>query len=94
MLFRSRENYASAQESWFSKDDDRIDGKEVARLLGELPLEQREIIVARVWGGLTFGEIAGLTGCPLATAHRWYNAGLERLREKVQKCLTHAIQKS
>ena len=82
---RRREDKASASEAWFATDDDRIDGQEAARLLAELPLEQREIIVARIWGGLTFEEVARLIGCPLATAHRRYQAGLAALRERLEK---------
>src|SRR5689334_7093803 len=42
---RRREDKASASEAWFATDDDRIDGQQAARLLAQLPLEQREIIV-------------------------------------------------
>ena len=35
-----------------------IDAGEATRLLAELPLELREVIVARLWGGLTFEEVA------------------------------------
>src|SRR5262249_59482262 len=49
---RRREDRASAAEAWFATDDDRIDGQEAARLVAEFPLEQREIIVRRLWGGL------------------------------------------
>ena len=37
--------------------------------------ESREAIVARLWGGLTFEEIARLQGCSLTTAHRRYQSG-------------------
>ena len=32
------------------------------RALEGLPLAEREVVVARIWGGLSFEEIAGLTG--------------------------------
>ena len=35
---------------------------------------RREVIVARLWGGLTFDQIARLQGCSLTTAHRRYQA--------------------
>ena len=41
-------------------------------LLAELELDCREVIVARIWGGLTFDQIARLQGCSLTTAHRRY----------------------
>ena len=81
---RSRENKASAKEAWFASADDRMDGREATRLLAELPLEHREVVVSRVWGGLTFEEVARLAGCSLPTAHRRYQAGLAALRERLE----------
>ena len=81
---RRREDRASAAEAWFDATDDRIDGDEAARRLAELPLEQREVIVARIWGGLTFEEVARLVDCSLPTAHRRYQAGLAALRERLE----------
>jgi len=40
------------------------------RHLAELPLEVSEVMVARLWGGLTFAEVAKLVGCSLPTAQR------------------------
>jgi RNA polymerase sigma-70 factor (ECF subfamily) len=71
-------------EAWFSATDARIDGREATRFLAELPLEQREVVVARIWGGLTFDQVAELIGCALPTAHRRYQAGLARLRERLE----------
>jgi RNA polymerase sigma-70 factor (ECF subfamily) len=81
---RRREERASTPEAWFAAADARLDADEAARLLAELPLEQREVIVARLWGGLTFEEIAPLAGCSLPTAHRRYQAGLAALRERLE----------
>jgi RNA polymerase sigma-70 factor (ECF subfamily) len=69
---------------WFETTDDRVDGQEATKLLAELPLEQREVIVARIWGGLTFEEIAELVNCSLPTAHRRYQTGLIGLRERLE----------
>jgi RNA polymerase sigma factor (sigma-70 family) len=81
---RRRENQASAAEAWFAAADDCIDAQDATRLLAELPLEQREAVVAHIWGGLTFDETARLTGCSLATAHRRYQAGLAQLQERLE----------
>lgn len=86
---RRRQSRASASEAWFSTVDDRLDGREATRLLVELPLEQREVIVARIWGGLTFEEVARLAGCSLPTAHRRYQAALAVLRERLTVPWTH-----
>lgn len=81
---RRREQSASAPEAWFSAADDRLDADEAARRLAELPLEAREVIVARLWGGLSFEEVARLVGCSLPTAHRRYHAGLSQLRQRLE----------
>jgi RNA polymerase sigma factor (sigma-70 family) len=86
---RRRQDRASAPEAWFVAADDQLDGREATRLLAELPLEQREVIVARIWGGLTFEEVARLAGCSLPTAHRRYQAGLAALRERLADPWTH-----
>jgi RNA polymerase sigma factor (sigma-70 family) len=80
---RHREDRASVAEAWFATVDDFIDSRQATRLLAELPLEQREVVVARIWGGLTFEELAQLAGCSLPTAHRRYQAGLGTLRERL-----------
>jgi RNA polymerase sigma-70 factor (ECF subfamily) len=70
--------------SWFAGVDDQLDAQEATRLLSELTLETREVIVARLWGGLTFAEIAELVGCSLPTAQRRYQTGLTELRERLE----------
>ena len=45
--------------------------------------EQREVIVARHWGGLSFEQIAEVVGCSASTAFRRYTAGVEDLRKQL-----------
>ena len=72
-------------EPWLvASDGDRLDAAAAARALAELPLDEREVIVARLWGGLSFAEIAGLTGSSLSTTHRRYQQGLAALRERLE----------
>lgn len=81
---RRRETAAGAPEAWFAPTDDRLDAADAARALAGLPLESREVIVARLWGGLTFDDVAHLVGCSLPTAHRRYHAGLDELRTRLK----------
>ncbi len=81
---RRREGRASAAEAFFASADDQLDSVEATRLLAELSLEQREVVVARIWGGLTFEELAAVADCSLPTAHRRYEAGLAALRERLE----------
>ncbi|NUQ62744.1 MAG: RNA polymerase sigma factor [Pirellulales bacterium] len=65
-------------------EDDALDAATASRALDELPIEQRETIVARLWGGLSFDEIADLTETSISTAHRRYQAGLAALRMRLE----------
>lgn len=49
-------------------------------LLRQLTDDEREVIVLKIHGGLTFQEIATMRGAPLPTVASWYRRGLERLR--------------
>jgi RNA polymerase sigma factor (sigma-70 family) len=64
-------------------DGNEIDPATVTAALERLPQEQREVIVAHLWGGLSFEAIAALTACSSSTAHRRYMAGLTTLRERL-----------
>jgi len=83
---RRRHEVASAcrGQLWFEPSDGQgLDAATAAEALGGLPIEQRESIVARLWGGLSFEQIGQLTGSSTSTAHRWYRAGLSALRERL-----------
>jgi RNA polymerase sigma-70 factor, ECF subfamily len=48
--------------------------------LQQLPAEQREVVHLKVWEGLTFQEIADVTGEGLNTAASRYRYAMEKLR--------------
>ena len=67
--------------AWFAPADPTgPDAEAATAALAGLPPDQREAIVAHLWGGLTFDEVADLTGTSAATAYRRYAAGLTALR--------------
>ncbi|QVL33175.1 RNA polymerase sigma factor [Telmatocola sphagniphila] len=72
--------------AWFLPADDPagLDAVRATQSLGELPIEQREIIVAHLWGGLTFEQISDVVGGSAATVWRRYSAGLQQLRHILQ----------
>lgn len=63
--------------------DGTIDGRTAARALEELPDEQREVVVARIWGGLGFDAIADVVGTSKSTVHRRYGQAIEHLRRRL-----------
>jgi RNA polymerase sigma factor (sigma-70 family) len=49
--------------------------------LRDLPAEQAEVLVMRIWGGLSFPQIAAALAIPTNTAASRYRYALARLRE-------------
>ena len=56
----------------------------VATGLNGLADDERELIVARVWGNLSFEQLGQLLGCSASSAHRRYQAALAKLRSAVE----------
>ena len=76
---------------WFEPAGERdiLDPEAAEAGLRALPIEQREVIVAHLWGGLTFEQIAEVAGCSSSTAHRSYSAGIATLRRRLgEPCRT------
>ena len=83
---RGRREAAAAHrgEPWFNPSPSgRLDAATATAALKQLTIEQREAIVARLWGGLTLEQIAELTGSSTSTVHRRYQSGLSALRERL-----------
>lgn len=94
---RGRRESAASQDrpAWFEPAvDQRIDAQAAVDALQQLPIELRETIVARLWGGLSFDEVADLTGTSASTAYRRYVEALENLRERLRlPCSTKTTHK-
>jgi len=57
----------------------------VARVMAELPEDQRTAIILKEYHGLTFQEIADLLDCPLSTVKTRLYQGLTVLRRQLQQ---------
>ncbi len=76
---------AGSRPAWFERSAaELIDAGTATAALELLPLEQREVVVARIWGGLSFQEIGQLVGVSDSAAHRRYEAGLSAVRQKLR----------
>jgi len=81
---RRRETAVARERAWFLPTEDKsLDAEAATEALVGLPIETREVIVAHLWGELTFDEIAEITGQSKSAAHRQYQAGLAALRERL-----------
>ena len=65
----------------FDVEPDREE--ETARLeaaIARLPHDQREVVMMRIWGGMTIQQAADVQGVPLKTAASRYDYGLRKLK--------------
>lgn len=56
-----------------------------AKALAQIPAEQREVIVLKIFEGLTFKEIGSVCRVPLYTAASRYRNGIEKLRALLEE---------
>ena len=79
-----REAISAKPEQWFAEREiEGLDAEAAVAALEALPPELREVIVSRLWGGMTLEQVAGVAGCSLTTAHRRFEAGIAALRERL-----------
>lgn len=86
---RREQIVAEERRGWFTTEAEKqIDADAAVAALQDLDDDLRETVTAHLWGGLTFEQIAGLMSCSSSTAHRRYEQGLQRLRERLERpCL-------
>jgi RNA polymerase sigma-70 factor (ECF subfamily) len=87
-----REAAVARPARWFREPEvEGLDAAAAVAALERLPQEEREVIVARLWGGLSFEQIADLAGCSASTAFRRYSAGINALRKELgEPCPNHS----
>ena len=81
---RRRSKYqqgASGQsDAWFdARHDQRLVAEDVEVALSQLSDVERQIVVARVWGELTFGQIGELLEMSSSAAHRRFRQALDAM---------------
>jgi len=83
---RQRYESAAAHEraAWFQPAANvLVDAETLTDALRGLEAELREVVVAKIWGDLTYEEIAEVVGVSKSSVHRRYEAGLSKLRERL-----------
>ena len=79
-----REAAAGFRRPWFTEPEvDGLKAEDAIAALEVLPPDEGEVIVARIWGGLNFEQIAEVIGCSQSTAFRRYSAGIDTLRKEL-----------
>ena len=63
--------------------------QDIQRSLESLSAEAREVVVLRIWSGLTWSQIGDLTDCSSSAAQRRFTSALIQLKKKLERsCLT------
>ncbi len=80
----SRETAIDSEERWFVHRGGDVEAElALQKALGELPQEQREVVMMRIWTGMTLEEIGAATHVTLNTVASRYRYALEKLRERL-----------
>ena len=82
---RHESKAAARRPAWFAPAEHAgLDGETATAALEALPMDEREVVVAHLWGGLSFEQIGQLAGVTSSTAHRRYLKALAALRERLR----------
>lgn len=72
-------------QRWFEKSPSESPAERAAmRCLAELPVEQREAVVLKIWNQYTFEEIGGLLDISPNTAAGRYRYGLQKIKIQLE----------
>lgn len=75
-------------EAWFDNEvENREQNQLIRSAMGQLPEIYREVLTLKVWGELTFAEIADALAIPANTAASRYRYGIEELRKLTKEVL-------
>lgn len=76
-------------QCWFDAGvDERERNLLIQKAMSHLPEIYRQVVTLKVWGGLTFGEIAEALEIPANTAASRYRYGLMELRSLTKEVFT------
>jgi RNA polymerase sigma-70 factor, ECF subfamily len=82
---RAREAPMLEHDAWFTHSGGNPEAAlALQAALAELPAEQREAVVMRIWSGMTLEEVGEATRVPMNTAASRYRYALEKLRERLK----------
>lgn len=88
-----REQRVAQEEDTIEWFESSLESAETRGLLEQavrgLPQPQREVITLKIWGGLTFAQVAEVTGSPLNTAASRYRQALDLLRRRLKHLARH-----
>ncbi len=82
---RREETVAADVPGWFLPDPGRdIDARQAELSMASLPADEREIVLLRIWGGLTLEQIGSVMELSEATVFRKHRDALGRIRKEME----------
>jgi RNA polymerase sigma-70 factor (ECF subfamily) len=79
---RRREAVVRGDAAWFIGQQSQVENDEqVETALRQLPEVQREVVVLKIWGDLTFAEVAEIVGESANTVATRYRLAMEKMRQ-------------
>ncbi|MDA7915981.1 sigma-70 family RNA polymerase sigma factor [Verrucomicrobia bacterium] len=71
--------------TWFdARPEDVIDAEQARQLLMNLDESEREIVVLKIWAGLTFEQIAGISERSRSSVFRIYEKSIRTMRQQLE----------
>jgi RNA polymerase sigma-70 factor (ECF subfamily) len=84
--WRREQVVAESRGDWFeSRPDVAMDARAAEQALTSLSSENRQLVVMRIWGELTFAEIGTVMKLSESTVHGRYKKALGELRRVLEK---------
>ncbi len=78
---------------WFeSNAEERFDAQHAQAILETLPSERREIVVLRIWGQLSFRQIAEVIEKSIPWVFREYKSALGMIKSRLESSSCHTKQ--
>ena len=82
---KARDRFPQIHGWWFeAHPDEGLDARQAQAVLQTLPAECREIVVMRIWGQLSFREIADIIEKSIPWVHRQYKTALGRIKQGLE----------
>lgn len=78
---RQRENDAAQQRRWFVESEWQEEDEELELALRKLELVEQDIVIAKIWNGMTFRQIAVLCDLSSTSVDRKYRSALQKLKQ-------------
>jgi len=83
---RREQTAAGRAPGWFHPHPrDVLEADTVQRAVEALPPRQREVLMLRVWSGMTLNEVAQVTGLAISTIFDEYRRGLDGVRGVLER---------